>query len=281
MAEQGHRLSGTPVPHLAGDRFYWPKFEDHLRQIERFSGTLDDKTILEIGCGVGAFLLFVAKQRAIKKAWGIEPPGALGPYGGSYDAARLLMEANHVAEVEITQGRGESLPYPDASIDIVFSSNVLEHVENPERVMNEAWRVLAPGGILQMVVPNYASWWEGHYGVMWLPILNKRFGRWYLRLLGRDPYALADLQLIRPGFFLRWERSRPDRSQRDLQRISMGEEIFAERLQRFDSDYANLARLKRLLLLARRLRLQSTIARCMNVCRMYTPIVYTARKMVS
>lgn len=273
MAEKGHSLSGVPVQQLIDDRFYWPKFEDHLRQIERFGGTIDGKTILEIGCGVGAFLLFAAKNRAIKQGWGIEKSDVGGAYGQSYKAARLLMEANHITTVEIAEGVGEYLPYPDASADIVFSSNVLEHVQDPERVMDEAWRVLSPGGILQAVVPNYASWWEGHYGIIWLPFLNKFFGRWYLRLLGRDPDDFMDLRLIRSSFFLRWERSK-----KNLQRITMGEDIFTERLESFDAGYANLTRLAPILLFVRRFRLQSVLARCLNACRMYTPIVYTARK---
>lgn len=273
MAEEGNRLSGAPIQRLIDDRFYWPKFADHLRQIERYGGTADGKIILEIGCGVGAFLLFAAKNRAIKKAWGIEKPDASCAYGRSHEAARLMMQANHIANVEIVKGIGESLPYSDASADIVFSSNVLEHVEDPKRVMDEAWRVLAPGGVMQMVVPNYGSWWEGHYGILWLPFLNKFFGKRYLRLLGCDPSALADLQLIRPGFFIRWERSKTD-----LRRITMGQEIFAERLRTFDPGYANLPRLASLLRWVRRMRLQSLLARCFNLCRMYSPIVYTARK---
>ncbi len=274
MAEKGHRLSGVSQDRLVDDRFYWPKFEDHLCQIERYSATINGKTILEIGCGIGAFLLFVSKNRMIKKAWGIETSDTDGAYGKSHEAARLLMEANHVTTVEIAEGVGEALPYADASADIVFSSNVLEHVQDPRRVMDEAWRVLAPGGILQIAVPNYGSWWEGHYGIVWLPFLNKFFGQWYLRLLGRDPSFLLDLQMIRPSFFARWECTKED-----IQRMSMGEEIFAERLENFDPDYANLGRLKSLLRIVRWFGLQSVMAWCLNACRMYTPIVYTARKM--
>lgn len=46
------------------------------------------------------------------------------------------------------------LPYPDASFDLIFSSWVLEHVEDPATVSAELMRVLKPGGYLCAVTPN-------------------------------------------------------------------------------------------------------------------------------
>ena len=56
-------------------------------------------------------------------------------------------------------------PFPTSYFDVVYSSNVLEHVNEPPKVIGEIIRVLKPGGHAQIVVPNYGSWWEGHYGI--------------------------------------------------------------------------------------------------------------------
>jgi len=48
----------------------------------------------------------------------------------------------------------EPLPFADAEFDVVTCSEVVEHVENPRRLMREAWRVLKPGGTLVMTTPN-------------------------------------------------------------------------------------------------------------------------------
>jgi SAM-dependent methyltransferase len=85
------------------------------------------------------------------------------------------------------QGIGERLPLADASVDLVLSMQVLEHVQEPERVLREIDRVLRPGGVLYLSAPNYFSFSEDHYRVLWFPGLTHRTGSWYLRLRGRDP----------------------------------------------------------------------------------------------
>jgi SAM-dependent methyltransferase len=52
---------------------------------------------------------------------------------------------------------GRSIPLPDAGIDVVFSSNVLEHVPDLARMHGQIRRVLAPGGRCVHVVPT-PSW---------------------------------------------------------------------------------------------------------------------------
>jgi len=53
----------------------------------------------------------------------------------------------------------EELPLPDAALDRVLMIHVLEFAENPRETLMEAWRVLAPGGRLLIVVPNRRGVW--------------------------------------------------------------------------------------------------------------------------
>jgi len=46
---------------------------------------------------------------------------------------------------------------PDASVDVVLSSQVLEHIPNTDHVMQEVWRVLRPGGHVLVSVPNQTA----------------------------------------------------------------------------------------------------------------------------
>lgn len=95
---------------------------------------------------------------------------------------------DQVAQHDITQG----LPYDDSQFDAVYHSHVLEHLDpkDGEDLLEECYRVLKPGGILRVVVPNleqiatlylkyHHSAWEGdqqaavNYNWMKLELLDQ------------------------------------------------------------------------------------------------------------
>ncbi len=49
---------------------------------------------------------------------------------------------------------GMDLPFADASFDVVLLIAVLEHVRQPERIVDETWRVLKPDGEAAILTPN-------------------------------------------------------------------------------------------------------------------------------
>ena len=53
----------------------------------------------------------------------------------------------------------DSLPLTDSSVDRVLVVHGLEHVDSPQRVLREIWRVLTPGGRAVIVVPNRTGLW--------------------------------------------------------------------------------------------------------------------------
>ncbi len=77
-------------------------------------------------------------------------------------------------------GVGESIPYPDASFDLVVADNVLEHLERPEAVFAEVSRVLKPGGRFIVKTPN--AW---HYMPLIARLTPHRFHRRVNRWRGR------------------------------------------------------------------------------------------------
>jgi len=113
-----------------------------------------------------------------------------------------LLEANGFTPAAryVLPGIGEDLPFADESFDIVFSIAVLEHVQDPGEVIREAIRVTRPGGTIVMNAPNYWSWYEAHYDMVWLPWLcwSKRLARAYVRLRGRPDYYIDELRFLTP-----------------------------------------------------------------------------------
>jgi len=99
--------------------------------------------VLDLGCGDGRIALVLARRLAAD--WTLV---GLDPDAAEVERARAtgVYDVLHVAD-------GDSVPEADASFDLVLSNSVLEHVEGIEGVLDEAARVLRPGGRLVVTVP--------------------------------------------------------------------------------------------------------------------------------
>lgn len=82
---------------------------------------------------------------------------------------------------EATVGLADSLPFGNASFDVVVADNVLEHLENPDAVFGEVARVLRPGGTFLFKTPNVH-----HYVPLIARLTPTAFHRRYNRLRGRS-----------------------------------------------------------------------------------------------
>lgn len=101
----------------------------------------EKKTVLEIGYGGGRVL--AAAARAFGRAVGVD----------IHDCGSTVLEELArlgVRNAELHCGDGRSLPVPDASVDVVYSFIVLQHVEHlaiHRALVAETARVLRPGGV--------------------------------------------------------------------------------------------------------------------------------------
>jgi len=64
--------------------------------------------------------------------------------------ARTSAAEMGVQNVEFVEAEVEHLPFPDASFDVVISNGVIDLIPDKDAVFNELFRVLAPGGRLQI-----------------------------------------------------------------------------------------------------------------------------------
>ena len=162
------------------------------------------RKILELGSGMG-MLVVVARKIGLDLI-GSEP--AANSYKSLRAATEALLRANDVSLDSIDRSSGEGLPWADGTFDVVLSYQVLEHVRDPRLTLREAMRVLKPGGRLYFDMPNYHSLIEGHYGIAWLPILahSKTLARSYVRLAGRNPDFLDEINMVTPGRLRTWIR---------------------------------------------------------------------------
>ena len=107
---------------------------------------------------------------------------------------------------------GCCLPVATSSVDVSYSSNVLEHVVSPKRMLSEMIRVVAPGGVVYLTFTNWLSPWGGHETSPWHYFGGEWAARRYQRIYGVAPKNLYGESLFRlsVGDVLRWCHQRPD-----------------------------------------------------------------------
>ncbi len=120
--------------------------------------------ILDNGCGLGAYLAALA-------------PYSSERYGLEVELERAVA-ALPTAE-GVVQGVGEHIPFADNTFDLVFSNEVIEHVQDDARYAAEMARVARPGGRILLFCPNrwypveqHGIFWRGAYKFGNIPLVN-------------------------------------------------------------------------------------------------------------
>jgi SAM-dependent methyltransferase len=196
------------------------------KQLEKFT-RMHGKKLLEIGSGYGTNLAVWTKIYSLD-SYGTERDAE--GFGDSLRGSIEIFKANGLDANRIIRVVDDNLPFPDATFDIVYAGNVLEHTENPVKVVEEGIRVLRPGGIFHTEVPNYLACFEGHYMLPQPPLVFKWMLPAWVRLFGRDPaFARTMRTEINPIWCRRVVRQINHKYPVKL--LSLGTEIFLERLK--------------------------------------------------
>ena len=173
-------------------RFYGLLARDSVALLGRH-GSLRGRTLLDVGAGP-------AQYAAAFTAAGVR-------YLAVDHDRRVVARLSGTAAV----GEARALPVADASLDVAFSSNVLEHVSQPWVAADEMVRVVRPGGLVVVSYTNWLSPWGGHETSPWHYlggfVAADRYGRRY----GHPPKNRYGIELfpvsVRDG--LRWARRQP------------------------------------------------------------------------
>lgn len=249
---------------VAQDRLAKGRVEEQIAVIKRhIPMPLEGKRFLEVGSSFSTLQVHLNDLGI--QGYGIEP---------SMEAIQLGNQAWQSDQIRVAQTVGEALPFPNESFDLIFSSNVLEHTQDPAKVIAESLRVLKSGGYLQFVFPNYGSVWDGHYSLPWIPYAPYSLGRFYVSLFGRDPNYVDTLQLLNIFTLRRILANHPE-----AQVITWGFEIFDERLQQMQfSEWAGMGGVKRIVTLLHQLRLVKFASWVSRQLHLQTPFILTIHK---
>ena len=153
------------------DHFYSLLAADSVAEVGRWT-SLTGKDVVDVGGGPGYFAdAFVA---AGARYAGVEP-----------DVGELT--ARGTSGVNALRGSGLALPLADGSVDVAYSSNVLEHVPTPEAMAEEMLRVTRPGGLVVISWTPWLSPWGGHETAPWHYLGGRRAADRYAARHGRRP----------------------------------------------------------------------------------------------
>lgn len=128
------------------DAFLEPSIEKHyelyvirkslLKAVKEVSCELKG-TLIDVGCGIMPYKEFLLENSRIDTYIGVE-------WEGSSYLERVRPDKFW---------NGKTLPFEDSSVDCCMATELFEHLENPEEVASDVFRVVKPGGILFLTVP--------------------------------------------------------------------------------------------------------------------------------
>ena len=161
-------------------RNHWEKFWDEKKEINQVYSTgdrifsnlksvieLKNKKILEVGAGSGRDSFQLAHEDADVFVLDYSP--------NAFNIINKLNEDSKI-KVKCIHADGLQMPIPDKSFDIVFHQGLLEHFRDPLPLLLENYRILKPGGLLLVDVPQRYHIYTAikHF----LILINKWFAGW-------------------------------------------------------------------------------------------------------
>lgn len=247
----------------------WQRSQEFYNEMISHLGPLKGKKLLEVGCGYGLFLVLCLKNGI--KAEGVEP-ASQEFYKYTLKLGKEILKRSGYSQKLIKNATGEKLPYKNNTFNVITSLYTLEHVQDVKKVLTESTRVLKPGGHLYFVVPNYGSFWEGHYGILWIPYMPKFLAKLYVRLWGKAPHALSEYQLVSQLTLEKHLKNLP------LEVHGWGNDLFVRKIQDLSIRGGTLDSARKILKFLSHIKLLKIAAILASLFKAQTPIILVAQK---
>lgn len=130
------------APEYSEERVY-----PRLMRVANFLNNIyHPKSILDVGCAKG-FLVKAFLELGIKDVRGIDV--------SKYAIGQVSAEVRK--KLQVVDVEKERIPFPDASFELIAALDLIEHLVNPKKALQEIYRVLKPGGKVCVTTPSPRS----------------------------------------------------------------------------------------------------------------------------
>jgi SAM-dependent methyltransferase len=179
-----------------------PVVESRQRWLVGLLAVEPDSRVVDLGCGTGSSLRFIAQALRGGLAVGVDLSTSV-----LQEAASTLRRSGRVRLLRADLRR--PLPFVAGSFDRALCQNVLEALPDPQFLLGEAYRVLRPGGRLVLSHPDYDTLVFASEDLAltrrlvraysdtqqdWMDAVDGTMGRRLLDVVGRSAFAVADVQ---------------------------------------------------------------------------------------
>lgn len=113
------------------------RYHELLDEFEKYR---NNNLLLDVGCGTGFFL-----QEAIKRGW--------NAHGTEFSDAAI--EVCSQKGIPVVQGILDPSKFDNAGFDVIYSSEVIEHINNPCEELPNVYQLLREGGLYYVTTPNF------------------------------------------------------------------------------------------------------------------------------
>ena len=176
------------------DSYYSNPRRDYVALLPKSSNS----AVLELGCGDGATGALALKEGKCGKYVGIEM------FEPMAERARRVLSEVHMGNIETME-----LPYSQASFDAVILSEVLEHLVDPQAVLNRLAMLLKPNALVFASSPNIAHWSNlknlclGRFQYTDSGMMDRTHLRWFTPASFSDMFEAAGVTVDRVAPFNR------------------------------------------------------------------------------
>jgi len=169
------------------------KRADYLWKLYLRTGTMRcNGDYLDIGCASG--------QNAIAFGQDCQRIHCLDIDNENVMECRATFRLKSISNVSFYQGDAQALPFKDSTFDLISMFSVIEHIPEQHLAIQEASRVLKPGGQIILQVPNKYFFVDLHTGIPFLHCLPLKTRRWLLtKLWYRQVSDVAGIRVLSRG----------------------------------------------------------------------------------